>query len=278
MSISSKKEYLILAGLSVLMLVIVPFNEFFRILIIFPYVLFIPGYLVTAVLFPKTGDLENLNRISLSVGLSIIIVPLIGLLQNWLPWGITLLPMMLSLTLFDAVLMVLGWSRRRKLPEEQRFTLAFNINIEKLKIKFKSNKIIYSILLTIVLTIVTALIFMLIFPPKAGKCFTEFYITGKNGTVAGLPKQLQVGAEEAVTVTVINNEYQKTVYRIEIRLDGKVIQSISDISLKNNEKWENVVSIKADKASSPAKVEFLLFRNKDTAPYRQLRLWVDVYY
>jgi uncharacterized membrane protein len=79
------------------------FSGVFRILLGLPYVLFVPGYLLTTVLFPKNDNLESLIRIVLSVGLSIIIVPLIGLLHNYLLWPIDLFPMMLSLSFLNLI-------------------------------------------------------------------------------------------------------------------------------------------------------------------------------
>lgn len=278
MRISSKREYCLLAGLSVFTLVIVLFSDFFRIIVGFPYVFLVPGYLLTTVLFPKADDIEDLVRISLSVGLSIIIVPLIGLLQNYLPWGITLLSMVLSITALNSALMALGWIRRNKLPEEQRFTFTVPVDRERIKEKFKKNKSIYLALLGIGLVLFTALIYI-VFSPKTGDSFTEFYITGQNYTkTTGYPKLLKVGEDGKVQAVIVNDENKKTVYRIEIRVDDELIQSIKDISLDPDENWENTVSFKAVKPNTAAKVEFLLFReNRDTTPYRQLHLWVTVY-
>jgi uncharacterized membrane protein len=56
-------------------------------------VLFFPGYVFITALFPEKKELDNLERLALSLGLSIAIVPLIGLLLNYTPWGIRLIPL-----------------------------------------------------------------------------------------------------------------------------------------------------------------------------------------
>lgn len=68
------------------------------------FVLWLPGYTVIKALFPtqvpiktSTETLDSIERIALSLGMSIAIVPIIGLLLNYTPWGIRLTPIVLSL-------------------------------------------------------------------------------------------------------------------------------------------------------------------------------------
>ena len=63
-----------------------------------PFVLFIPGYCLIAALFPKNDDIGSSERIAFSTGLSIAIVPLIGLALNYTPFGIRLDPILITLT------------------------------------------------------------------------------------------------------------------------------------------------------------------------------------
>ncbi len=278
MRVNLKNEYLLLVGLSLFLLAIVFFSDLtmLRTILGLPFVLLLPGYLLTVVLFPKADDLEGLDRAVLSVGLSIIIVPLIGLLQNYLAWGIKLVPMMFSITFFNIILAVLGWLRRRKIPEEQRFVLALQVSFIKWVNKPGETKIIDAAPLITSLLIFVTLTYILV-SPKIGDSFTEFYITGQDGVAAGYPEQLKVGEYGGVRAGVINNEQQKAIYRMEIRVDGDLIQTITPISLENREKWEKTVSFQVAKPSDAVKVEFLLFKEGQNAtPYRQLKLWVKV--
>ncbi|TAH69116.1 MAG: DUF1616 domain-containing protein [Anaerolineaceae bacterium] len=273
MRINLKKEYVILTGL---VLLIVFFSDFLRIILGLPFALFLPGYLLLATLFPQKDELDGLARIALSIGLSIIIVPLIGLVLNFLSWGVKLVPMMLSIISFDIVLIFLSWYRRTKLPEEQRFALTLNIDLIKWSDKSKATKVIHTALLITGFLLIVTLAFVLS-SPKKGKNFTEFYITGLEDVTAGYPKQLKVGVNGRVKAVIINNEQEKTSYRMEIIVDGIIIQTIEPIYLENMEKWEEIVLFKAEKSNDHAKVDFLLFRdNQDTKPYRQLRLWIEI--
>jgi uncharacterized membrane protein len=59
-------------------------------------VLFLPGYSLIESLYPKK-ELDDLTRLALSIGLSLALVSLAGLVVNYTPWGIRLLPVALSL-------------------------------------------------------------------------------------------------------------------------------------------------------------------------------------
>jgi len=86
------------------------------------FVLFIPGYVAVEALFPKGRELDGLERLALSVGLSLALVPLVGLLLNYTPWGIRLDPIMISLTILTIGLALVAFARRFRLSVE-RFEL-----------------------------------------------------------------------------------------------------------------------------------------------------------
>ena len=68
------------------------------------FILFLPGAMLIAALYPRGGELDGLERVALSIGLSLAIVPLVGLVLNYTPWGITLTPIMVSLAVFAEAL------------------------------------------------------------------------------------------------------------------------------------------------------------------------------
>jgi len=71
-------------------------------------VLFLPGYALVEALYPKKEDLDTLERLALSIGLSLALVPLVGLLLNYTPWGIRLDPIIISLSSLDIALVLIG--------------------------------------------------------------------------------------------------------------------------------------------------------------------------
>jgi uncharacterized membrane protein len=86
-----------LAFLTTGLALVVPIEGPLRVVPAIACVLFLPGYLATSALFPRTGDLSGPERLALSLGLSLAIVPLVGLALNFTPWGIRLEPIVVSL-------------------------------------------------------------------------------------------------------------------------------------------------------------------------------------
>mgnify|MGYP000079450399 CR=1 FL=1 len=76
------------------------------------FVLYLPGASLIELLYPKRGDLSQLERLALSLGLSLALVPLVGLLLNYTPWGIRLAPVTASLTALSTAL-ALGAAYRK---------------------------------------------------------------------------------------------------------------------------------------------------------------------
>ena len=60
------------------------------------FVLFLPGYTFIRALFPEK-ELDNIERAALSMGMSIALVPITGIILNYTPWGIRTTPVTLGL-------------------------------------------------------------------------------------------------------------------------------------------------------------------------------------
>jgi Protein of unknown function (DUF1616) len=75
-----------------------------RVVLGFIFALFLPGYSLLELLFPKDSELGSLERLTLDVGISLAVVPLIGLLLNFTPWGIRFAPIVTSLATFTVIM------------------------------------------------------------------------------------------------------------------------------------------------------------------------------
>jgi hypothetical protein len=76
-------------------------------------VLFLPGYSLIEALYPKK-ELDDLTRFALSIGLSLALVPLAGLILNYTPFGIRLLPVALSLAGLTLALLIVAIRRKHE--------------------------------------------------------------------------------------------------------------------------------------------------------------------
>ena len=113
--------------LCILFVLIPPLNEIspIRIILGLPLVLFLSGYSLIATLFPRKDDLDAIERIALSFGLSIAITPLLGLALNYTPFGIRLSPILIVLSIFTISPALGAYVRRSMILEGDRFSVDF---------------------------------------------------------------------------------------------------------------------------------------------------------
>lgn len=82
------------------------------------FVLFLPGYAITAAVFPKR-ELDLTEKVAVGFGLSLAISPLVGLILNFTPWGITLTPILICLSLITGLSMLIGVYRKMRVLKEE---------------------------------------------------------------------------------------------------------------------------------------------------------------
>lgn len=250
-----------------------------RIVLGLAFVLFFPGYSLTAALFPAKNSLGRIERLALSFGLSIAVVPLIGLGLNYTPWGIRLTPILVSVLLFIIIMSAIAWYRRRILPAEKRFEINVHLQLASLSrnwIAQKQGDKIIAVILAVAIVAALGTLGYVVATPKIGEKYTEFYILGVDGKAENYPKELGAGQEGRVILGIVNHEQESTIYRAEIDIDGKKVNEIGAFSLSDKEKWEKQVTFVPDSVGLNQKVEFLLYKGASSEPSDTLHLWINV--
>jgi len=271
------KDELIPLNLLVIVLIaaiiLVPFN-ILRIILGLPFLLFFPGYTLVAALFTKKEGMGNIERVALSFGMSVAVVPLIGLILNYTRWGIRLEPVLYSVASFILITSIIAWLRRSRLPEPERFGVDFQMRLPG----WGGGAWDRALSVILALTILGALgtLGYAIASPKVGERFTEFYIEGLEGKAIDYPKELALGEKGKVIVGIINREHETVTYRVEVAIDGAKNNEVEPVTLDHDGKWEEIVGFTPDKAGDNQKVEFLLYRQGQNEVYQRLHLWVDV--
>jgi len=254
-------------------IILVPFN-ILRIILGLPFLLFFPGYTLVAALFTRKEGMGNIERVALSFGMSVAVVPLIGLILNYTPWGIRLEPVLYSVASFILITSIIAWLRRSRLPEPERFGVDFQMRLPG----WGGGAWDRALSVILALTILGALgtLGYAIASPKVGERFTEFYIEGLEGKAIDYPKELALGEKGKVIVGIINREHETVTYRVEVVIDGVKNNGVGPVTLDHDGKWEEIVGFTPDKAGDNQKVEFLLYRQGQNEVYQRLHLWVDV--
>jgi uncharacterized membrane protein len=292
-----------------LLSIYIPFlNEsFIRILFGIPLLLFIPGYALIAALFPAARDLDGIERVALSFGLSIAIVPLTGLVLNYTPWGIRLDPIVVALSLITLCLCLFAQYRRAQVPEEERFIVPFSrihhALAEELFPRAGSSRTdrILSILLLVAIVGAIATTVFVIVVPKEGEKFTEFFILGETQKAADYPARLVPGTNSSLFIGIGNHEYRTVNYTVEtyfmtMTFDDKTNTSALHamdridrfpVQVSHNQTVIMPYAVMPATSGDYNRLEFLLFN--ETVPddgitgterinrsYRNLHLWVTV--
>ena len=183
------------------------------------FVLFFPGYVFITALFPERKELDSLERLALSFGLSIAIVPLIGLALNYTPWGIRLIPILVSLTVFNMVFSLAAIYRRKNAISPWIPWITLDRIKEELEWERSSklDRALTAILIIAILTSIGTLAYV-VTHPKPGEAFTEFYILGPGGKAADYPTDLFAGENGTVIIGIVNHEHRNVTYYVQIWL------------------------------------------------------------
>jgi uncharacterized membrane protein len=217
---------------SIILLLIILFNmiEIVRIAFGLPFLLFIPGYLLIFILFPKKKEyqgIQALERIGLSLGFSITLVSLVTFLLNYTPWGIRLEPILFSLFLLTEILGAIAIYRWKKTNKDERFIITLQTKSNKKSTTF------LSIILVLSMFVASASIIYIITAPVTGQPFTEFYILSQDHNITKYPQDILKDENTTFTLGLINHEYATMNYTIEIWLIDESI--VYNESTKEND-------------------------------------------
>lgn len=175
-----------------------------RIVVGLVFVLCVPGYAFIAALFPeagsgpttdRTGDvsaqeasgIDGIERVALSFGLSIALVPLVGLVLNFTTWGIRLVPILVSLSGLTLALTAVAAVRRWTLPTNKRFRVPYRVWIQtgrdELFAPSSRTDAILNVLLVVSILLAFGSVGYAITVPNNGEQFNEFYLLteGEDG-------------------------------------------------------------------------------------------------
>jgi uncharacterized membrane protein len=237
--------------------------------------LFFPGYAVICALFPGKDDLGQLERIVLSFAFSMIIVPLIGFVLNFTPWGVQLLSCLISISFFIILMAIVAMYRRHQLSPQVQYMPFLELELSSFKqLPAQDKMMALMVVLAIVVTAASCSYF--IASSQGGERYTEFYILNENGLAGNFPQELEAGKAEKLIVGIVNHQQKEVTYSLNIEMQNIIKSTKGPLLLRDGEKWEETVEISANYPHEKLKVEFLLYRNGESEPYRVLHLWVTV--
>lgn len=206
------------------------------------FVLFVPGYAFVAALFPEEGEspvtdgegedavwsrstrsgIDGIERVALSFGLSIAVVPLIGLVLNFTPWGIRLVPIMVAVSTFTLASVAAAAHRRWELPREERFSVPYRtwIAAGRAEITQPDSRAdaALNVLLAASILLAVGSVGYAVMVPQTGEQFSAVYILTEDDdgelVADGYPEEFVLGESEEVVVGVDNHEHRTVDYTV----------------------------------------------------------------
>lgn len=81
-------------------------------IIVSPLLFFYPGYGIVESIYPKREEWNELERAALSIGMSLAILPLIGLILNLMPFGLNVESVSISIYIFSLIMLIIARYRK----------------------------------------------------------------------------------------------------------------------------------------------------------------------
>jgi len=199
-----------------------------------PFLLFVPGYAFVAALFPEASEderevetlqnrsLTGLERFVLSLGSSVALVPLLGFVLNFTPWGIRLPPMLVAISVFTVVCVAVGARRRLALTPDRRFDVSLSAWYRSLTDGFlvsetRTDRILNVALAVVLLFAMTSVGYALV-DQQNGEQYTELYLLTRSSdgelVADGYPSDLVASESQPLTVGIRNHEHERTSYTV----------------------------------------------------------------
>jgi uncharacterized membrane protein len=241
-----------------------------------PFLLFFPGYVLVSALYPRREQLKGVERVALGLGLSLALVPLLGLALNFTPWGIRLTPMVVMLSLWILTLLMVTWIQRWRIPPEERFEISWKTFAAWINKPRRPVDLVLGLSLTLAMIAVVGAVAWKVQQPIAGGPFTEFYVLGTQGVLQDYPTSLRVGELQSYNVGIVNHEKLKVAYFVRAFLNGVQVGSLGPLILDDEKTWEGKIGVMPSRAGTQQKLELRLYRGTESEVYRTVHLFVDV--
>jgi len=290
-----------------------------------PFVLFLPGYALVAALFPEAGDppastddaeattdeaaetverdgIDGIERVALSFGLSVAVVPLLSLILNFTPFGIRLAPILVAISGFTIAMTAIAAHRRWQLAPDDQFSVPYKDWLQTARAELTSPDSRFdgalNVLMVISILLAVSSVAYAVTVPKQGEAFTEHYLLTEqeNGTLVAddYPTKFEVDETRPVIVGIGNHEHQDVEYSLVVELQDVQVENNSTTVLDETElerfqtqvaagdTHHRQINITPDRAGTRLRLAFLLY--KDTPPaettvenaYRETHLWINV--
>lgn len=284
-----------------------------RVMVAVIFLLFVPGYALTMVLFPAgrrtdagpphvrgrsaVAALDGYERLSVSFGLSLALLPLFGLALATLAWGFDPAAVMRLTALFVVPATAVGVLRRIRLDRDVRYTLPLGRWRQRVVAGvYRAPAVdrLLNVALAVAVVVALGSLTVGLAAPQDGTSYTSFALLtradGGDLVAADYPTEFSEGQSQRLVFTVGNHEGGPVHYVIVVQ-----VQRISDDQVTDTQElerynkrvpaggtWQVRHSVAPSMTGEDLRLAYLLYRG--SAPpdptvqnaYRHVTLWIDV--
>src|SRR5205807_5376688 len=140
-----------------------------------------------------------------SFGMSLAVIPVIGLGLNLTPAGLRAAPVFVTIAAFVLIATAAAYRRRLRLPIDERLSFTVELSLRNLKSDGPVNQFLSLALAGSILVAVASLALIATSARPVGR-FTEFYILGPGGNTSDYPTTMNVSMPEMIILGLTNHE------------------------------------------------------------------------
>ena len=239
--------------------------------------LFIPGYALTCLLFPRSSSIDGLSRIALSFALSFATISLAALLLESAGAQVTGRTIVGTLTAATAVYMVLAVARRAATPVSERFAMRLPETSLRPHRKWPTPGRRVVLIAGVAGLLFTGSALSLLASYAQDEPTTEFALLNSSGEPEFYDRNYSAGETISLMLEVTNLETQQQRYVIRIRANGESIGEPIVLDLEDGDRWRELVQLALPASDRLIPVTFDLYRDaagEGQEPYRTVRLMV----
>lgn len=255
---------------------VAPYTAVLRIPLSLLVVFFIPGYLLQVLIFPLRNPLDGPERLGLSLGLSLALISILALLIDRAPWRIDMLTVTVGQV--GVILLLVGCVgiRRNFIPGNLAYmpNITPHLSTAWSYLRDFSHRKMGILFIGLFFT---GILLSLAFVQSARKeVMTEFYVLGPGGLAEDYPRDIRVGEPLYLTVGINNLEGELSTYSITFIAGQQVVAVYGPLAIRAGQHWQGQLSFEMLQPGQDQPVEILLNREDYPAPYRALRLWLNI--
>jgi uncharacterized membrane protein len=220
-----------------------------------PMVVAVPGYAIAAAVWPRTG-LRPAERFTLSLGISLALAAVGGLVLYWTAAGLRPVPWALLLGVPTLVAAATAWVRRARLappaeaPRAARRPLAVPVAV---------------MLGAAAVLTMGAVGIAVAGASQQREAFSELWMVPDSTSAPD-------STSDQLTVGLRSMELQPTHFRVQVRAGDTVAFDAPDIVLANGQTWQTSLTVASNQSAS-ASIEAVVYRaDAPDTPYRRVQV------